>query len=71
MKCKSDAFGASLQRCLADGLTFAWKGTGETREKARWFNRGTKIQEKQLKIAWCPDLGPLEVYRWKTIEVKS
>jgi len=59
-----------MEELREEGLTFRWTPDGETREVKRWFNRGTKIQERQVKIAMPPEMMPHGVYRWKTVEVR-
>ncbi len=53
-----------------EGLTWSWTPDGETRTVKRWFGRGTKIQQREVKIAMPPEMMPHGVYRWKTIEVR-
>ena len=68
-KCNSDRLSSIMLELEEEGLSFSWTPTGETREVRRWF-RGTKIQQKELKIAMPPETMPHGVYRWKTIEVR-
>ena len=53
------------------GLTFKWTPTGETRKVKKWFGRGIKVQQKEVKIQMALDIGPMGVYHWKTIKVKK
>ena len=69
-KCSSERLSAIMNDLRDEGLTFTWTPDGETREVKRWFNRGTKIQQKEVKIAMPPEMMPHGVYRWKTIEVR-
>lgn len=70
-KCSSERLSAAMDDCRAEGLTFTWTASGETREVNRWwpFN-GTKVQQREVKIAMPPEMMPHGVYRWKTIEVR-
>lgn len=69
--CERDKFSKTMENLREAGLTFKWKPTGETREVQKWFGRGIKIQQKELKIQMALDIGPMGVYRWKTITVKK
>ena len=69
-KCNSDRISSIISELEEEGLSFTWTPNGETREVRRWFNRGTKIQQKELKIVMPPEMMPYDVYRWKTIEVR-
>lgn len=70
-KCNSERLSAIMDELDEEGLTWSWTPDGETREVNRWwpFN-GTKVQQREVKIAMPPEMMPHGVYRWKTIEVR-
>lgn len=69
-KCNSDRMSANMADLDEEGLTWLWTPDGETRIKKRWFGRGTKVQQREVKITQPPEMMPHGVYRWKTIEVR-
>ena len=68
-KCNSEQREKLFAELKASGLTFIWTPSGETRTKKRWFGRGYKTQQREVKIGMSPGFPPHGVYRWKTIAI--
>lgn len=68
-KCNSDRISAILADLDEEGLTWSWTPDGETRIVNRWWPfKGTKVQQREVKITQPPEMMPHGVYQWKTIE---
>lgn len=71
-KCNSKQLKRIMKGLRKEGLTFSWTPDGETRIMKRWWPfKGTKLQQREVKIAMPPEMMPHGVYRWKTIEVRN
>lgn len=70
-KCNSERLSEIMTELREEGLTGRWTADGATREVNRWWPfKGTKVQQREVKIAMPPEMMPHGVYRWKTIEVR-
>ena len=69
-KCNHDKMSASIDNLRELGYTWSWTANGKTRQKKRWFGRGSgmKTQIQEVKIDMPPEMFPIAVYRWRTVK---